>query len=98
MAVSTTPQPPDPYHCPLMQLIISSFFAGKLALTRGSMLTAAEDIPFGSHGAFNLGQLTGLHGLASLIPLLVLWGLAGTLWRRFDIANAESSSEFPAQN
>ena len=98
MAVSTTPQPPDPYHCPLMQLIIPSFFAGKLALTRGSMLTAAEDIPFGTHGAFNLGQLAGLHGLASLIPLLVLWGLAGTLWRRFHTANAESSFEFPAQN
>jgi hypothetical protein len=98
MAVSTTPQPPDQYHCPLMQLIIPSFCAGKLALTRGSMLTAAEDIPFGTHGAFNLGQLAGLHGLASLIPLLVLWGLAGMLWRRLNSANAESSSGFPARN
>jgi hypothetical protein len=98
MAVSTTAQPPDQYHCPLMQLIIPSFWAGKLALTRGSMLTAAEDIPFGTHGAFNLGQLAGLEGLRSLIPLLVLWGLAGGLWRRLNTANAASSSEFPARN
>ncbi len=62
MAVSTTPQPPDQYHCPLMQVIIPAFWAGKLALTRGSMLTAAEDVPFGTHGAFNLGQIAGLHG------------------------------------
>jgi hypothetical protein len=88
MAVSTTPQPPDQYHCPLMQLIIPSFWAGKFALTRGSMLTAAEDIPFGTHGAFNLGQLLGLHGLASLIPLFVLWGLAFFLWKRLDSASA----------
>ncbi len=88
MAVSTTPQPPDPYHCPLMQLIIPSFWAGKFALTRGSMLTAAEDIPAGTHGAYNLGQIMGLHGLASLIPLLVLWGLALILWKRLDSATA----------
>jgi hypothetical protein len=98
MAVSTTAQPPDQYHCPLMQLIIPSFCAGKLALTRGSMLTAAEDIPFGTHGAFNLGQLAGLEGLRSLIPLLVLWGLAGTLWWRLNRPNAQSSSGFPARN
>jgi hypothetical protein len=98
MAVSTTPQPPDQYHCPLMQLIIPSFCAGKLALTRGSMLTAAEDIPLGTHGAFNLGQLGGLPGLASLIPLFVLWGLAVTLWWRFNTANAQPSSELRARN
>jgi hypothetical protein len=88
MAVSTTPQPDDQFHCPLMQVMIPSFWAGKLALTRGSMLTAAEDIPFGTHGAFNLGQLVGLHGLASLIPLLVVWGLAFMLWKRLDSASA----------
>jgi hypothetical protein len=82
MAVSTTPEPPDQYHCPLMQVIIPAFWAGKFALTRGSMLTAAEDVPFGTHGAFNLGQLAGLHGLASLIPLLAIWGVAVILWFR----------------
>jgi hypothetical protein len=24
----------------------------------------------------------GLHGLASLLPLLVIWGIAGVLWLR----------------
>jgi hypothetical protein len=100
MAVSTTPQPPDQYHCPLVQLIIPSFWVGKFALTRGSMLTAAEDIPFGTHGAFNLGQLMGLHGLASLIPLLLLWGLAFFLWKRLDSVTVAPSSEmrFPQTN
>lgn len=92
MAVSTTPQPPDQFHCPLMQVIIPSFWVGKFALTRGSMLTAAEDIPFGSHGAFNLGQLAGLHGLASLIPLLALWGLAVMVWKRLDSADLDSAN------
>jgi hypothetical protein len=92
MAVSTTPQPPDQFHCPLMQVIIPSFWAGRFALTRGSMLTAAEDVPFGSHGAFNLGQLAGLHGLASLIPLLVLWGLAVMAWKRLGPANLNSTN------
>jgi hypothetical protein len=32
------------------------------------------------HGAFNLGELAGLHGLASLIPLLAVWALAAVLW------------------
>ena len=93
MAVSTTPQPPDQFHCPLMEVIIPSFWAGRFALTRGSMLTAREDIPFGTHGAFNLGQLGGLHGMASLIPLLVVWGLAVVAWKRLDSANAQGSFE-----
>jgi hypothetical protein len=90
MAVATDPQPSDGFHCPLMQLIIPAFSAGKLALNSGSMLTAAEDIPSGTHGAFNLGQLAGLHGLASLIPLLVLWALAIMIWKRIDSASAAS--------
>jgi len=95
MAVSTTPQPPDQFHCPLMEVIIPSFWAGKFALTRGSMLTAAEDIPFGTHGAFNLGQLAGLHGLASLIPLFALWGLAVMVWKRLDSASRGSANAEP---
>ena len=36
----------------------------------------------GRYGAFNLGQLLGLRGLASLIPLLAIWGVAALLWWR----------------
>ena len=43
------------------------------------MLTSSETETRG-HGAFNLGELVGLHGLTSLIPLFVLWGSAAFLW------------------
>ena len=51
-----------------------------MALNRESMLTPAE--AGSGFGAFNLGQLMGLHGLASLLPLLAIWGIAGVLWLR----------------
>jgi hypothetical protein len=44
------------------------------------MLLASEAT--GSYGAFNVGQLIGLHGLATLIPLLLIWALTGGLWLR----------------
>jgi hypothetical protein len=46
------------------------------------MLMVAEAESSGGYGAFNLGQLLGLRGLASLIPLLVVWGIAALLWMR----------------
>ena len=80
MAVSTTAQPPDQFRCALTQLIWPSFWAGKLSLNQQSMLTISED-PTGHAGsAFNLGELLGLHGLASLIPLLAAWTLAVVVW------------------
>jgi hypothetical protein len=86
MAVSTTAQPPDEFGCPLFQLFWPSFWAGKLSLNQQSMLTIAEDPTGHAHGAFNLGELAGLHGLASLIPLLVVWALGCVLWLRIDRA------------
>lgn len=86
MAVSTTAQPPDEFRCALFQLFWPSFWAGKLALNRQSVLTLSEDPTGHAHGAFNLGELAGLHGLASLIPLLAVWGLAAALWIRMNRA------------
>jgi hypothetical protein len=51
-----------------------AFWAGKMAENRESMLTVAE--AGGAYGASNLGVLLGLRGLASLIPLLVVWAAA----------------------
>jgi hypothetical protein len=51
-----------------------------MAANRESMLLAPE--ANGSYGAFNLGQVIGLHGLATLIPLLVMWAAAAGLWPR----------------
>jgi hypothetical protein len=59
-----------------------AFWSGKVAVNRDSMLTVAEAGTRGEYGAFNLGQRMGLHGLASLIPLLLMWTLALLVWWR----------------
>ncbi len=82
MAVSTTSQLSMQDSCPIVHSVWPSFWAGKMALNRESMLTVAEAGLGGQYGAFNLGQLIGLHGLASLIPLLVVWGTAAVGWWR----------------
>lgn len=80
IAVSTTPQPAYQYRSPMTQLLWPAFWSGNLALNQSSMVAPfdadAEDAP----GAFNLGQLMGLHGLASLLPLLAIWALASVVW------------------
>jgi hypothetical protein len=91
MAVSTTAQPPDEFRCALAQLFWPSFWAGKLSLNQESMLTISEDPARHAHGAFNLGELAGLHGLASLIPLFAVWALAAVLWAW--ISRADQSTQ-----
>jgi len=80
MVVSTTSELAMQDSCPIVHSTLPAFWAGQMALNRDSMLTAAEA---GSrYGAFNLGQMLGLRGLASLIPLAALW-IAGTVaWIR----------------
>lgn len=87
MAVSTTSQLAMQDSCPLLHSTLPAFWAGKMAMNSDSMLTVAEAAS-GKYAAFNLGQLIGLHGLASLVPLLAVWGLAGVEWVR--ISRAES--------
>jgi hypothetical protein len=84
IAVSVTAQPPDVIPCPLPPVLWSEFWTGQLSINRVSMLTLAEDVPAGTHGSFNLGQIAGLHGLASLLPLVLLWAAAAYLWYRLD--------------
>jgi hypothetical protein len=93
MAVSTTAQPPDRFRCALFQLLAPSFWAGKLSLNQGgSMLTLSETAGGQAHGAFNLGELAGLHGLPSLIPLFVVWALAAFLWSRMNHAERRAAN------
>jgi hypothetical protein len=80
MAVSVTAQPPDEFHCPLRQFYWLSFWAGRFSLNVGTVLIPAEQGTNYVHGAFNLGELAGLHGLASLVPLLAVWGVVVFLW------------------
>jgi len=78
--VSTTSQLPMQDSCPLVHLAWPAFWSGELAANRESMLTVGE--AGGEHGAFNLGELVGLRGLASLIPLFAIWGAAALCWWR----------------
>jgi hypothetical protein len=80
MAVSVGAQPPDQYHCPLREFYWPSFWASKFSLNLGTVLIPTEQGTNQVHGAFNLGELAGLHGLASLIPLLAVWAVAIVLW------------------
>ncbi len=87
MAVSTTPQPPSELKCPMFQLVFPSFWLGQLSLNAGSMLTSDEAGVSHIGHAFNLGELVGLRGLTSLLPLLGVWLTAAFLWLRMDRAN-----------
>lgn len=80
-AVSTTSQLTMQDSCPIVHSTWPAFWAGKMALNRDSMLTVSE-ASGGNYGAFNLGQWMGLHGLASLIPLLAGWAIAVVVWVR----------------
>jgi 4-amino-4-deoxy-L-arabinose transferase-like glycosyltransferase len=82
MVVSTKSQLSTQDSCPIVHATWPAFWSGHVSLNRDSMLTVAEAESSGGHGAFNLGQLLGLRGLASLIPLLVVWGIAALLWMR----------------
>jgi hypothetical protein len=82
MVVSTTSQLAMQDSCPLVHSTWPAFWSGGVAMNRDSMLTVAEAGASGKYGAFNLGQLVGLRGLASVIPLLAVWaGAGGLLWR-----------------
>src|ERR1700676_1636168 len=91
MVVSTTSQLSMQDQCPLVHSVWPAFWSGQLALNRESMLTVAEAGPSGEYGAFNLGQLMGLYGLASLIPLLAVWGVAALAWWRIRRAERTDS-------
>ena len=80
MVVSTTSELAMQDSCPVVHSTWPAFWSGNMALNRDSMLTATE--AGSGYGAFNLGLMLGLHGLASLIPLLVMWGIAALVWFR----------------
>ena len=84
MAVSVGAQPPDEFHCPLRQFYWPSFWAGSFSLNLGNVLLPTEQGTNSVHGAFNLGEILGLHGLASLVPLLGVWALAAVVWMWID--------------
>lgn len=80
MVVSTTSELAMQDSCPIMHSTWPAFWSGQMALNHDSMLTAAE--AGSGYGAFNLGEMLGLRGLASLIPLLAMWIAGAVVWWR----------------
>jgi len=80
IVVSTSSQLAMQDSCPIAHSSWPAFWAGHLASNSESVLLPSE--AHGGYGAFNLGELLGLPGLASLLLLLLLWGVTGGLWLR----------------
>jgi hypothetical protein len=87
MVVSTSSQLAMQDSCPILHSSWPAFWAGDVASNRESMLTASE--ANGGYGAFNVGQMMGLHGIASLIPFLVMWGMVGAIGVRWARENRD---------
>jgi hypothetical protein len=87
VAVSTDPQPPASIKAPVRELLWPAFRAGDLSLNPQTFVhnsVDADHLRGGGepHAAWNLGELAGLRGLPSLLPLAVVWVIAGAVLLR----------------
>ena len=81
IAVSTTPQPPASFKAPMRELLWPAFRAGDLSLNPQTFVHNSVDVEHlrgggDPHAAWNLGELAGLRGLPSLVPLALVWAVA----------------------
>jgi hypothetical protein len=84
IAVSTTPQPPSTLRAPVRELLWPAFRDGDLSLNDATFvhsssqfqLLRGNQVP---HAAWNLGEIAGLHGHLSLVPLGLVWAAAAWL-------------------
>ena len=84
IAVSTTAQPAVAIDRPVTQLFVPAFLSGSLALNTQRFTDLRPDMdPIARRGgpraSWNLGMKMGLTGLASLIPLGIVWIGCGIL-------------------
>ena len=84
VAVSTTPQPPASMQAPVTELLWPAFRDGDLSLNPQTFVHNSVDAGrlrggVEPHAAWNLGEIAGLHGLASLGPLALMWAAAAVL-------------------
>jgi hypothetical protein len=84
IAVSTTPQPPSNVKSPVIELLWPAFRDGDLSLNHQTFehYAAVPDLLRGNqvpHASWNLGEIAGLHGRRSLVPLLLVWAGAGLI-------------------
>lgn len=86
VAEATNPQPDASIKAPMTELMWPAFRDGDLSLNSQTFVHSVppggrrpgKDVP---RAAWNLGEIAGLHGLASLLPLGLIW-IAGArmLW------------------
>ena len=86
VAVSTTAQPPASFKAPVRELLWPAFRDGDLSLNPQTFVHNSADVEHlrgggDPHAAWNLGELAGLRGLPSLLPLLVIWIIAVAVLR-----------------
>ena len=91
VAVATTPQPPVEYARPMRELLWPAFREGDFPIGWQSVLEyrGPRGIPMSQlerdgvpRQSWNLGQLMGIAGHASLLPLLAVWTLGLLAWTR----------------
>jgi hypothetical protein len=85
VAESTNPQPPSSFRSPMTELLWPAFRDGDFSLNTQTMVHGAPpagprpgDAP---RAAWNLGEVAGLRGHASLVPLLIVWAAGALLLR-----------------
>jgi hypothetical protein len=84
VGVSTTPQPPASIKAPVRDLLWPAFRDGDLSLNPQTFVHNSVDVGHlrgggDPHAAWNLGELAGLRGLRSLLPLACVWVAAAAL-------------------
>ena len=84
VAVSTTPQPPSNVEAPVADLLWPAFREGDLSINNQGFTDFRADPDHlrhnpDAHASWNLGEVVGLHGHASLAPLGVVWVLGALL-------------------
>ena len=81
IGTAVKPEVPKEIEAPWTSFLVPHFFSGELSLNRTSF---DDRWPGSARQAWNLGEIAGLDGLASLLPLLALWGFAAgfMMWSR----------------
>ena len=88
VAVATTPQPPVWVERPMAELLWPAFRSGDFPIGWQSYLDlrpppgAMSELERAGvpRASWNLGQLMGLNGLASLLPLAIVWIVTAVAW------------------
>jgi hypothetical protein len=100
IAVATTPQPPADVERPMAELLWPAFRSGDFPIGWQSYLDfrpppgAMSELERAGvpRAAWNAGQMIGLNGFASLVPLALVWILAIIAWVRASPRPTKASS------